>query len=320
MRVIKKIFGFLIKLCVLIIVIAGAFVFVKDIGKNKLGYYEPITLKDQMQVMIKEVAVIERFENEFINRVPNNNNVLLISVLEAYNTTGNEVDINQYFSQEVIFEKDLYESEIFSVYDGPIREGKKRYMYMISELPRGIIKKGKIHGVKVSFDMGQEKVYFSGEINNEYGYQDLITNTYKKITGYQEDFDKYWANDGQGFRNLIKDRETSKNYTYIKDLIYSLQKEYQSKIDILEINLDQMGELNLITPIYPDANIKLIREALFIKNRLQAIVEIENNVDSAESLNVFLEEARKNLKNAEELNAEALKKLAKQIKDEKLNL
>lgn len=309
-----------LKLTLIVSLIIGSVILIKSCESNKLEYYRPRTLSDQMQVMVKEVAVIDHFDNEWITVMPEINNVLLISVLEVYNTTGRDIEMSPYFDQKVSYSDTVYDSKIFSVYDGPIKNKRKRYIYFISELPVDIIKRGKIRGVKVDFVYDGEQVEFGGKINNAFGYQDLISNTYTKVSQYQKDFDKYWKNDMAGFRSVIEERSKNKNYKYIHDLINTIQRDYRSKIEILNINLEQMQELSLITPIYPDANIKMIKETIFLKNRLEAIVNTENTSSTAQGLQEFLEKCAKNLKKAEELNEEALKDISQQLKEEKFNL
>ena len=123
-----------------------------------------------------------------------------------------------------------------------------------------------------------------------------------------------------GFKKIASERESEKNYRYLYKLIESMQYEYQSKIEVLEINLDQMQEISLITPIYPDANIKLIKETIFLKNNLEAIANIENTIDSQEGLELFIETAEKNLAKAVGKNKEAFKNLEINLKQEKMEL
>ena len=81
-----------------------------------------------------------------------------------------------------------------------------------------------------------------------------------------------------------------------------------------------MQEISLITPIYPDANIKLIKETIFLKNNLEAIANIENTIDSQEGLELFIETAEKNLAKAVGKNKEAFKNLEINLKQEKMEL
>lgn len=301
-------------------IIIGIFFSYNFLKNRNLKYYTAVTMRDEMQIMVKEVAVVERFTNEFIKIIPEGNNVLLISVIEAYNTTGRDIDPEYYFGQKVTFKKEEYSAQMFSVYEGVIKNNKKRYLYFISELPYDVIKKNKIKGVDVAFDFGSETKIFSDTINNEYGFQDLITNTYEKIDNFSKEYDKYWADDMYGFKKIASERESEKNYRYLYKLIESMQYEYQSKIEVLEINLDQMQEISLITPIYPDANIKLIKETIFLKNNLEAIANIENTIDSQEGLELFIETAEKNLAKAVGKNKEAFKNLEINLKQEKMEL
>lgn len=304
----------------IISIIIGIFFSYNFLKNRNLKYYTAVTMRDEMQIMVKEVAVVERFTNEFITIIPEGNNVLLISVIEAYNTTGRDIDPEYYFGQKVTFKKEEYSAQMFSVYEGVIKNNKKRYLYFISELPYDVIKKNKIKGVDVAFDFGSETKIFSDTINNEYGFQDLITNTYEKIDNFSKEYDKYWADDMYGFKKIASERESEKNYRYLYKLIESMQYEYQSKIEVLEINLDQMQEISLITPIYPDANIKLIKETIFLKNNLEAIANIENTIDSQEGLELFIETAEKNLAKAVGKNKEAFKNLEINLKQEKMEL
>lgn len=310
----------IIRTLFIIIIIIGTVFSISYFNNKNLKYYTPMTMEDQMQVMVKEVAIVERFTNEFIKVIPENNNVLLISVIEAYNTTGRDIIPEAYFDQKVYFKKEEFPSKLFSVYGGEIKNNRKRYLYFISELPYEVISKNKIKGVDVTFSFGEEEKGFSDTINNEYGFQDLITNTYDKISAFNKDYKRYWADDMEGFRKIAEERAIDKNYRYIYKLVESIQHEYQSKIEILEINLEQMQELSLITPIYPDANIKLIKETTFLKNNLEAIVNTENTIDSQEGLSLFIAEAENNIKQAAEKNEEAFKDLEKNLKEQKREL
>ena len=196
-------------------IIIGIFFSYNFLKNRNLKYYTAVTMRDEMQIMVKEVAVVERFTNEFIKIIPEGNNVLLISVIEAYNTTGRDIDPEYYFGQKVTFKKEEYSAQMFSVYEGVIKNNKKRYLYFISELPYDVIKKNKIKGVDVAFDFGSETKIFSDTINNEYGFQDLITNTYEKIDNFSKEYDKYWADDMYGFKKIASERESEKNYRYL---------------------------------------------------------------------------------------------------------
>lgn len=309
-----------LKVILVIILLASAGFLFKYYRLESLRYYTPMVMQDQMQVMIKEVAVIESFSNEFVRVIPEGNNVLLISVIEAYNTTGRDIEPNGYFKQTVEFGKEEFSSRMFSVYQGEIKNNKKRYIYLISELPYDVISKKKVRGVKLSFNFGIERKEFKDRINNEYGFQDLISSTHKKILAYTDEYNQYWDNDLHGFRKMAQDREASKNYQYLYDFIENIQKEYRSKVEILNINLEQMEELNLITPIYPDANIKLIKDTIFVRNRLEAIVNTENTADTKEGLALFIKGCISNIELAEQNNNKAMDDLAKQIKEEKNKL
>lgn len=301
-------------------ILFGAVFGVKTIQKRYIGYYQPVALQDGMQVMVKEVAIVEHFRNEYVSVIPDEGEVLLISVVEAYNTSGSDVHTGTYFDQTIEFEDQLYESKLFSVYDGALKNNRKRYLYLISEVPHKVIKGREIRSVDVRFQFGEEARKLRGEIHNEYGFQELIETTYQKISSGQDSFDVYWADDFRGFRNTIAQRVQEKNYQYVFHMIENIQAEYKTQREALEIHLEQMKELNLITPIYPDANLKLITETTWLIHELNAIILTPNTADSKEGVEMFLQTASENLKFAEEQYTADKAELVKLLKSEKRSL
>ncbi len=286
--------------------------------QDKIVMFRQKELLDKRTLILNEVAVIDSLQNEYINVKPKEDEVLLISVIEVENKNRMDLPIDSYFKQQVHYREKTYDGQVFSLDGKKVRAGRQAYVYLINPVPSSLLDEMDSRHLQVELFAGESNLLFSGEINNNYGLQDNITNKYQRIQFLEEDFNKYWANDLNGFRKFAEQRMQIKNYQQIFDWVAATQLEYQKRIEILEINLEQMKEMNYLTPIYPDANVKMISEASFIKSKMEAIVNIENTCTSEQGVQLFIEGCKQNLEEAQRKNKVISKEIQKSIRSERM--
>ncbi len=280
-------------------------------------------LADGSMLLLHEVAIIDSLQNEHITMIPQHDNVLLVSVMEYYNKTTEPITVKTFFEQKIMYEDKEYDSIIFSLDGEVINPYRQAYVYFISEVPDTIyeeetMQKPKKNGVELRFSLGEEYSYlYKGVINNNFGLQDNISNKYNKILKLRSEFDSYWSNDLSGFVKKAKSLEQIKNYNKIYDWVFSTQKEYDTLINMLDSYLDGMNNIRLITPIYPDANVKIRMEAESLRNLLVAINSVENTCDTKEGVQLFIDNCQKSLADAYKQNDQKAKEFSKMIFNER---
>ena len=273
--------------------------------EQKVRLFEKEELTDGSMLILNEVAIIDSLQNEHITVIPQPENVLMVAVMEYYNKSTGTISTKSFFDQEIKYLEEEYESTIFSLDGESIHPGRQAYIYFITEVPdtiysEEIMKAPKKKGVQIRFRLGEEQEFlYKGVINNNYGLQDNISNKYEKILRLGEEFDSYWDDELNGFIQKIEPLEQIKNYNRIYDWVFSTQKEYRTLINMLDSYIDGMNDIRMITPIYPDANVKILTEAENLRNLLYAIVQTENTCDTKEGVRIFIDECQKNLADLE---------------------
>lgn len=286
-------------------------------ASNKIYLFEEKELADSNLVILHETAIIDSLENEYIQMNPQENNVLLVSVLELMNQMNREIDINSYVKRTVTYQKTDFPSKAFSLDGEKIRTGNQAYVYLISEIPYSALEDIESKkSIVIEFNLGDQQLHYKSHVNNNYGLQDNITNKYPKIKEFEKEFEKYWAEDLKGFRVYSSEREKIKNYNQIYDWVESTQKKYTATVQILDMYLNNMSHMQLATPIYPDAHIKILLETHELRNNLNAIIEAENTCIDSQGVELFIENCHLNLQKASELNSEQRKKIKKEIRKE----
>lgn len=286
--------------------------------QERISMFKQKELSDKNLIILNEVAVIDSLQNEYIQITPEENYALLVSVLEIENKTDHKIPIKSYFQQKVNYKEVNYDGEIFSLDGEQVFSGKQAYVYLINKVPLSMVDEISSKKIKVQLSAGGSNLLFSGNISNNYGLQDNILHKYERMQYMEEDFQKYWGNNLEGFRKFANQRMQIKNYHQIFDWVLSVQKDYTSKVQILETNLEQMKKMNYLTPIYPDANIKMISEASYLKNRLEAIAQVENTCTSHEGVVLFIDGCIHALEEAEKENKAVLEEIRHLVRSERL--
>lgn len=284
---------------------------------NRAALFSEIELEDGNKIILNEVAMIDSLENEYIKIQPQEDNLLLVSVVEVMNNGDVPIDVSSYFDQTIYYNNENFDAKIFSLDGERIRKNRQGYVYLVSELPYETLEKIDSKDIQVELAFGDEEFIFKNKINNNYGLQENITTKYNKIKELETSFNNYWMNDLKGFQVFAKQRAQIKNYNQIYDWVSSTQKEYKSISNVLDIYLEEMGHIKLITPIYPDSNIKILLETQFLRNKLQAIIDTENTCSSHEGLENFLKNCQYNLDKAEEENIRVVQNMEKEILKER---
>lgn len=284
---------------------------------NGAVLFSEIELEDGNKIILNEVAMIDSLENEYIEIQPQEDNLLLVSVVEVMNNGDVPIDVSSYFNQTIYYNNENFDSKIFSLDGERIRKNRQGYVYLVSELPYETLGKIDSKDIQVELAFGDEEFIFKNQINNNYGLQENITTKYNKIKDLESSFNNYWMNDLNGFQVFANQRAQIKNYNQIYDWVSSIQKEYESISNVLDIYLEEMSHIKLITPIYPDSNIKILLETKFLKNKLQAIIDTENTCNSQEGLEIFLKNCQNNLDKAEEENRKVVRNMEKEIRKER---
>ncbi|MDO4710982.1 MAG: hypothetical protein Q4A75_03310 [Peptostreptococcaceae bacterium] len=284
---------------------------------DRVYLYKEKELTDGNRIILNETAMIDSFENEYITVIPDEDALLLISVVEFLNKNDMPIDVSTYFDQVVLYSENRFGSRIFSLDGDRIKKGRQAYIYMISELPYGSLSKIGSDEIEVKLRFGEDELTLRSSINNNYGLQENILNKYRKIQELNMEFDRYWSNDLKGFQEFAQKRTEIKNYNQIYDWVFSIQKEYESINKVLDIYLEEMSHIKLLTPIYPDANIKVLSETRFLQNNLKAIIETENTCMDQTGLDLFLINCQNNLDKAEQANREVIKEIEKDIRKER---
>lgn len=265
------------------------------------------------QIILHDVAIIDSLQNQWIEKIPSKDNALLISVIEIFNQGEKEIELQNYINQEVKNNETVYETQIFTLDKNKVQKNEQAYIYLISEVPKVAVLGEQKSKVEIELQFGESKYRLGSEINNNFGLQDLIDSGYDYIQEGTKQFQLYWYEDLKGFQKLVQQRTKINNYNMIYDWVEATQKEYKDKINILSQFNTEMESIRLVTPIYPDANIKLIKETRFLINNLQAIVNAENTCDTKEGLELFIKVVMDNLEISKGKNKVVISKIEEQI-------
>lgn len=284
---------------------------------KKIDIYKEAVDLSGVSIILKEVAFIDSLQYEDIRFVPQAGNVLLVSVVEVLNGREEAFNAVEDFRQSVVYQKQTFDSQVFSLDNALILPQKQAYIYLVSEMPETALSDLKSDKISVGYRFLERGFVFSGEINNNYPLQENISVRFPKIREWTKDFDGYWGNDLQGFKNILEMKQNIKNYSGISDWVDGKNNEYEQQVGVLDLYIEEMKNIKMLTPIYPNANIKILSEAMFLRNRLNAIISVENTCTNYEGVLLYLKNCAEVLHGADVLNAQFLKEIEIEIVKEK---